>query len=391
MRALWKDLQYLTDTYNGGRPLADFLKAYFKLHHRLGSRDRRLLTDAVFAWYRAAKGFDAAFSFEQRAQACMALCATEPRLQPLLPEGWAPVLTRSLPERQAFLAGHGISFRPESLLPAEEPLSGGISAPEWLQSMLRQPRLFARLRQPAGPLLRILADKGIFYETGPGQAVALPIGTPLHELWPQAAYTIQDASSQTTGDFFDAAPGERWWDCCAGGGGKSLLLRDLEPRVRLTVSDVRPQALSALAERFRESGLKPPASQVVDASDAAATAAAFPPAAFDAVLCDVPCSGSGTWARTPEGLHFFDRSALDALVVKQAAILRNAASRLRPGGRAVYITCSVFRRENEGVVEAVLADTPFLTLERKQLINGVAAGADTLFAAVLRAATDAPA
>jgi 16S rRNA (cytosine967-C5)-methyltransferase len=94
------------------------------------------------------------------------------------------------------------------------------------------------------------------------------------------------------------------WDCCAASGGKSILAYDQFSSLKLTVSDVRASILSNLRKRFERAGIRHYASFVADI-----TSPRFQlNKTFDIVLCDVPCSGSGTWSRTPEQLSFFARS-----------------------------------------------------------------------------------
>ena len=104
---------------------------------------------------------------------------------------------------------------------------------------------------------------------------------------------------------------------------------------------------------------------------------------FDNIICDVPCTGSGTWARTPEQLYFFNEEYMREFSERQRQIARNVSTYLKPGGRLIYITCSIFRQENEEVIDHLLSGS-VLTLETKQLINGIEKKADSMFVAVLR-------
>jgi 16S rRNA (cytosine967-C5)-methyltransferase len=103
---------------------------------------------------------------------------------------------------------------------------------------------------------------------------------------------------------------------------------------------------------------------------------------FDRIICDAPCSGSGTWARTPEQFYFFHPETLASFTALQTTIATNVASYLRPGGTLYYITCSVFVQENEAVTGAVCGKTG-LQLVRSRLINGISMRADNMFIAEL--------
>src|SRR5205085_4153114 len=113
-------------------------------------------------------------------------------------------------------------------------------------------------------------------------------------------FEIQDKSSQRTLEYFQSKPNEFWWDACAGAGGKSLLLKDDNPDVKLFVTDVRPNILTIFSERFRKSGYR---SFQSDVADLAADDFKYSGNMFDGIITDVPCSGSGTWSRSPEWLQ----------------------------------------------------------------------------------------
>jgi 16S rRNA (cytosine967-C5)-methyltransferase len=104
---------------------------------------------------------------------------------------------------------------------------------------------------------------------------------------------------------------------------------------------------------------------------------------FDIILCDAPCTGSGTWARTPEQLYFFNEKEIQAYQQKQQQIAWHVWEQLKPGGWMVYITCSVFTSENEAVVEFV-SQQPRARLLSAQYLKGYELQADTLFAAVFQ-------
>lgn len=101
------------------------------------------------------------------------------------------------------------------------------------------------------------------------------------------------------------------------------------------------------------------------------------------IIADVPCSGSGTWGRTPEQLAFFDQREISKYAERQKAIIGNVGQRLQPGGYLLYITCSVFKRENEEVIAHCLAKQG-LQLVKMEWLKGYDKKADTLFAALLQ-------
>ena len=97
----------------------------------------------------------------------------------------------------------------------------------------------------------------------------------------------------------------------------------------------------------------------------------------------MPCSGSGTWARTPEQLYFFKEERIDQYATLQTQIASNTIEYLKTGGRIIYITCSVFKKENEDVVNELIKQFSLRAISM-ELINGVQRKADSMFVAVLK-------
>jgi 16S rRNA (cytosine967-C5)-methyltransferase len=102
---------------------------------------------------------------------------------------------------------------------------------------------------------------------------------------------------------------------------------------------------------------------------------------FDLILCDAPCSGSGTWAHNPENIQSFKEADLEEYYQKQTGIARKAWSRLRPGGYFLYMTCSVFERENEQVSQFI-ADNSGMELVMQKVVTGAAKNQVSMFAAL---------
>ena len=97
--------------------------------------------------------------------------------------------------------------------------------------------------------------------------------------------------------------------------------------------------------------------------------------------CDAPCSGSGTWGRTPEQLYFFNEAQIISYAKLQANILQNVIPALKKGGHLLYITCSVFQAENEAIVK-LIQEEQGLTLIKAELLKGYEEKGDTMFAAL---------
>ena len=167
------------------------------------------------------------------------------------------------------------------------------------------------------------------------------------------------------------------WDCCAGSGGKSIMLFDLNKNLSITVTDIRKSILVNLEKRFKEAGIKKYQSFVADLS---IENSKLKTQNYDLIIADVPCSGSGTWSRTPEALFFFSEKEIERFNKLQKNIIGNVIPDLKKDGKLIYITCSVFKKENEEVVDFIRS-TYHLKLEEMSVLKGYDKKADTMFAA----------
>jgi 16S rRNA (cytosine967-C5)-methyltransferase len=165
---------------------------------------------------------------------------------------------------------------------------------------------------------------------------------------------MQDEGSQLVAEISAAnlnhADG-RILDACAAPGGKTLVLAERHPQAHIVACESSPARLEQMRERLSTQA------GGIEFRHADATALAED-AAFDLVLADVPCSGTGTLGRNPEIRHRLTLDDLPRQAERQRGILTAALRAVRPGGRVVYSTCSLEPEENEQVVAAVLAATP---------------------------------
>ena len=199
---------------------------------------------------------------------------------------------------------------------------------------------------------------------------------------------IQDQNSQRTGEFIKSeilnlipiAIGTEIsvWDCCAGSGGKSIMMYDTNPDIDLTVSDLRESILANLKKRFEKAGIKNYKRLVADLTSSNFQLSTLN---FQFIMADVPCTGSGTWSRTPEQLYFFDERKIETYSAFQKKIVSNAIPQLQPGGVFIYITCSVFKKENEEVV-TFIKENFHLHLIRMEVLKGYDKKADSMFVAL---------
>ena len=161
---------------------------------------------------------------------------------------------------------------------------------------------------------------------------------------------IQDEGSQLVAEL--AGRGENILDCCAAPGGKTAILAERNPKSMLLASDVsrkRLDEMRGLLRNVRGARIS------YETSDAAKLAY---DKIFDLILCDVPCSGTGTIARNPEIRHRLEPAEFARQHSRQVAILLAAMRALKPGGRLVYASCSLEPEENESVIQDCLSGRP---------------------------------
>jgi 16S rRNA (cytosine967-C5)-methyltransferase len=169
---------------------------------------------------------------------------------------------------------------------------------------------------------------------------------------------------------FTADRPARIWDCCAAPGGKTLLLALRQPNAEILATDVSAKRLAHTTARLRRYAYATNVrSAVLDASSATTTESND---AFDLILCDVPCSGTGTLARNPEIRHRLRPEDFARQAARQRDILTGAARRLAPGGRLVYSTCSLEPEENDQVVATAAADAGLRWVSVEPLIAKLA-------------------
>jgi 16S rRNA (cytosine967-C5)-methyltransferase len=193
-----------------------------------------------------------------------------------------------------------------------------------------------------------LAEAGM--QLAPGLLLSAARRALAGDITTKAAYregrlSIQDEASQLVAMLLGR--GERLLDCCAAPGGKTALLARRNPAAKVFATELHPDRARLLQNLHRSTNVH------VVAADARQLPFS-PVSAFDRILADVPCSGTGTLARNPEIKWRLKVEDLQDLQSRQIAILRSALAQLAMGGRLVYSTCSLESEENEAVVEAAL-------------------------------------
>lgn len=239
-------------------------------------------------------------------------------------------------------------------------------APVWLRAN--------PLRATPDAARAALAREGVVTEAAAALPTALRVTEGARRVASTQAYRdgwveLQDLSPQLACAAISVPPGGRVLDYCAGGGGKALAIA-AQGAGQIEAHDADPRRMRDLPERAMRAG-------------AAIRRVDKPEGLYDVVLADVPCSGSGTWRRTPDAKWRFGPADLDRLTRLQAQIMEAASAYVAPGGQLVYMTCSLLAQENGQAVTGFLARHAQFTHSYEALMTPLDAG-DGFYLAILR-------
>ena len=170
------------------------------------------------------------------------------------------------------------------------------------------------------------------------------------EAYRRGRIEVQDEGSQIAAMLVGASAGDQVLDLCAGAGGKTLALAAaMQNKGQIYAYDADRNRLAAIYERVKRADVRN-----VQIRPPSADALAGLEGHMDRVLVDAPCSGSGVWRRRPDAKWRLSAEALDKRTDEQAKALGEAAVFVKPGGILVYVTCSLFARENSVPIKAFL-------------------------------------
>jgi 16S rRNA (cytosine967-C5)-methyltransferase len=371
----------------GGRPADDVAADYFRRRRYIGAKDRAQISGHLYTVLRHRAALD---WWIERVGAGSAAADARRRVFAalLLAEAW--------PKENIIAACDGDRFRPPPLTAGEHRLVAALSGrslhhpampravandvPQWLLPHLERvfdedlAREMAALNASAPIDLRVnllKADRDRAWQALAAEGIAVvptalsPVGLRLAKRAPLsrlAAFRdglveVQDEGSQIAALLADARPGMRVVDFCAGAGGKTLALAaGMANRGKLVACDVAAYRLERAGRRLRRAGVANVERRVL-ASEHDKWVKRHAQG-FDRVFVDAPCLGTGTWRRNPDAKWRMQARDLAELRPRQQNILASAARLVRPGGRLVYVTCSLLREENEEQAEAFLAGHP---------------------------------
>ncbi|MEP3346211.1 MAG: RsmB/NOP family class I SAM-dependent RNA methyltransferase [Litoreibacter sp.] len=347
------------DQYLSGTAAEKALTNWARRSRFAGSKDRAAVRDIVFDCLRK-RGAYARIGLTGRGLVlCHAVevCETHDEVKALFDgEGHAPSVITVEEDTNLFQMRHQASDEMMYNMPAwlcgELKASLGDDAAVVAHALTARAAVFLRVNLSRGSVnaaIKSLASDEIKTQQHELSPNALQVVENPRKVAGSAAYNsgkveLQDVASQAL--CFGLPAASRMLDYCAGGGGKVLAYGDANSAA-LFAHDANPQRLRDLEPRAKRAGVK------IRVLSKKACQKAEP---FDLVLCDVPCSGSGAWRRSPEGKWALTEDAFHKLLDVQQDILREAAPLVAEGGVLAFATCSVFRRENEEQIQRFCAE-----------------------------------
>lgn len=347
-----------------GAPADAIVTRYFKTRRYAGSGDRRAVRELVFRAIRRSGERP-----ESGRAVILGLADDDPALGALFGEPRGPE-----PRDESELAA------PAVLLPQwlEHELSSLVSAAEWPALLERAP-LDLRVNAARASRDDLLTQfpEGTATPLSPW-GIRMPADSRVdqHPAFNTGLVEVQDEGSQLIALACDPRDGTRILDLCAGAGGKALALAAAAPGAAILATDSNRARLAKLPLRAGRAGaqietrLLSPPKELAELADWKGQA--------DLVLVDAPCSGSGTWRRSPEGRWRLTPERLDRVIALQAHLLDLAAELVRPGGRLTYAVCSILSREGAGQTAAFLARHSSWIREETPIAAGRADGAGRL-------------
>ena len=219
-----------------------------------------------------------------------------------------------------------------------------------------RPPLFLRVNQrhlSRAQYLQLLNEGGIAAAPAPlsPEAVLIekPVDVSLLPGFDKGWVSVQDVSAQLVAGLLAAKPGERVLDACAAPGGKACHILEQQPALaELTAMDISEQRLQRVRENSERLGL----AMTTVTADASKLQESIRGKQFDAILADVPCSATGVIRRNPDVKILRQLGDIASFGAQQLAILKGLWPALKPGGRLLYVTCSLLKAENDSIIAA---------------------------------------
>ena len=350
---------YVLDRIIAGDPAERELTDWARKNRYAGSKDRAAVRDIVFECLRNLRSFQHSSGLSGGRGAIVGLLqSTDDDLSSVFSDvGYAP---------------SGLSDDEVAVIDGDkEPISlaASLNIPDWIMDLLdaELQREIPYLKNRAPIDLRVNLSKtnivtaqkallkdGIETTLIDANPTALRVVGQTRkilqtDLYKTGKIELQDAGSQALINAIEFPETGSVLDYCAGGGGKSLAIAALNPSLQISAYDISVKRMSDLPERSKRAGAK---ISVLKHDPLKSDQM------YDTIILDVPCSGSGSWRRSPDAKWKFTQDKLSELNELQANILSKTSTSVMDGGRLVYMTCSVFREENENQIKSFLNQNP---------------------------------
>ena len=344
-QAVW---ELISEIFKDKIPADNIINAYVRERKYIGSKDRRFITETVWKIIRNRRKlvFDAGLDEPRRVLLTYLqdedfdlLCGGEYGLAPLSKE-----------EKE------WLKRRNEEVYPA----AVEAECPDWLFDKVKDIHLLKALNEPASADLRLnkgsrarvieqLQGEGLYFVPTPYSPIGIRSAERVNlnncVAYKEGVIEVQDEASQLAAILADVRPEHKIIDYCCGAGGKSLTMAFLMNRQgKIQIHDINRSRLEAVKERAVRLDVKN-LEIIEEVGDRD----------YDRFVVDAPCSGTGTWRRSPDAKYRLTPETLKELNKTQAELLEKAFNHIRRGGRVVYITCSNLRDENEDIIEAFLS------------------------------------
>lgn len=344
-QAVW---ELISEIFKDKIPADNIINAYVRERKYIGSKDRRFITETVWKIIRNRRKlvFDAGSNEPRRVLLTYLqdedfdlLCGGEYGLAPLSKE-----------EKE------WLKRRNEEVYPA----AVEAECPDWLFDKVKDIHLLKALNEPASADLRLnkgsrarvieqLQGEGLYFVPTPYSPIGIRSAERVNlnncVAYKEGVIEVQDEASQLAAILADVRPEHKIIDYCCGAGGKSLTMAFLMNRQgKIQIHDINRSRLEAVKERAVRLDVKN-LEIIEEVGDRD----------YDRFVVDAPCSGTGTWRRSPDAKYRLTPETLKELNKTQAELLEKAFNHIRRGRRVVYITCSILRDENEDIIEAFLS------------------------------------
>lgn len=349
-------------TVSSDRPLDAQLRAYFKSHRSLGSKDRKDIAEFVYGLTR-----------------------------------WSALVGHFAPSDDVDDIIETYTILEKKHFAVEAPPHVEVSFPKWLYEKFesqygdKTKQLCLLLNEQAPVTLRAnplkttraqLMKRLLSFNPKPTEHAPFGITLPKREnlfgddTFKEGLFEVQDEGSQLIADLVRCKPKDHVLDFCAGSGGKSLAFaHKMEGKGQLYLHDIRKHALVEAKKRMKRAGV-----QNVQFS----TWKDIKKKQMDWVVLDVPCSGTGTFRRNPDMKWKLTPQGLEEIKEKQKNIFAQTFPLCKVEGNIVYMTCSLLHEENEAMVEHFLASYPVALAQKPFVSMPTSGGMDGFFCAVLK-------